>query len=58
MVLKAKANSLDVFQAKFSRYEDIILTSSGTGHIKFWKIQNTFTGLKLKGQLGKFGKIE
>ena len=27
-------------------------------HIKFWKIANTFTGLKLKGVIGKFGKIE
>ena len=28
------------------------------GHIKFWKIAETFTGLKLKGEIGKFGQIE
>ena len=25
---------------------------------RFWKMANTFTGLKLQGQLGKFGKKE
>ena len=30
----------------------------GTGHIKFWKIAETFTGLKLKGQIAKFGTQE
>lgn len=25
------------------------------GHIKFWKMANTFTGLKLQGTIGKFG---
>lgn len=29
----------------------------GSNHIKFWKITETFTGLKLLGKLGKFGKI-
>lgn len=27
-------------------------------HIKFWKIARTFTGLKLKGEVGRFGKTE
>lgn len=27
-------------------------------HIKFWKMAHTFTGLKLKGELGRFGKTE
>jgi hypothetical protein len=30
----------------------------GAGHIKFWKITETFTGLKLMGSLGMFGKTE
>lgn len=34
------------------------LTTSGLGHIKFWKMSKTFTGLKLKGELGRFGKTE
>lgn len=28
------------------------------GHIKFWKMAETFTGLKLQGELGRFGKTE
>lgn len=31
---------------------------SGISHIKFWKINRTFTGLKLQGELGRFGKSE
>lgn len=34
------------------------LTTSGTGHIRFWRIARTFTGLKLQGDIGKFGKVE
>ncbi|KYN44488.1 WD repeat-containing protein 52 [Trachymyrmex septentrionalis] len=34
------------------------LATSGSGHIKFWKISETFTGLKLKGEIGKFGQTE
>ena len=58
MVLKAKAFSQLVYSVKFSKFEDEILTTGGMGHIKFWKTAQTFTGLKLKGDLGKFGKIE
>ena len=28
------------------------------GHIKFWRISSTFTGLKLQGAIGKFGASE
>lgn len=35
-----------------------MLTTSGMGHIKFWKMSNTFTGLKLQGAVGKFGLSE
>jgi hypothetical protein len=31
---------------------------AGAGHIKFWKMQRTFTGLKLTGSLGRFGRTE
>lgn len=30
----------------------------GMSHIKFWKMASTFTGLKLQGDLGRFGKTE
>ena len=28
------------------------------GHLKFWKIAETFTGLKLKDSIAKFGQVE
>ena len=34
------------------------LTTAGLGHIRFWKMANTFTGLKLQGEIGKFGRTE
>ena len=27
-------------------------------YLRFWKMAKTFTGLKLQGELGKFGKTE
>ena len=32
------------------------LTSCGIGHIRFWTMAKTFTGLKLQGQLSRFGR--
>ena len=58
IVLRSKAFSQDVFRVTFSTELDGQLTSSGTGHIRFWKMARTFTGLKLQGQLGKFGRTE
>ena len=34
------------------------MSNAGLGHIKFWKMSSTFTGLKLQGELGRFGKTE
>ena len=58
VVLKAKAFAQEVFNANFSQYSDFILTTSGLGHVKFWKVAETFTGLKLKGEIAKFGQVE
>lgn len=41
----------------FSPDDEGRLATSGTGHIRFWRMANTFTGLKLQGQIGKFGKV-
>lgn len=57
-LLKAKAFSQEVYKVSFSDFSDDIICSSGMAHIKFWKIANTFTGLKLKGEIGKFGTTE
>ncbi|XP_054829046.1 cilia- and flagella-associated protein 44 isoform X2 [Eublepharis macularius] len=56
IVLRSKAFSQDVFKVTFSLENEEQLTTSGSGHIKFWKMALTFTGLKLQGALGRFGK--
>jgi len=58
VVLRAKAFGQDVYRVEFSKFNDGLLYSSGTGHIRFWKMASTFTGLKLQGQIGKFGQVE
>ncbi|KAJ3024875.1 UNVERIFIED_CONTAM: Cilia- and flagella-associated protein 44, partial [Siphonaria sp. JEL0065] len=58
ITLKSKAFSQDVYKVAFAPENDGILTTSGMGHIKFWQMSATFTGLKLQGYLGKFGASE
>ena len=38
----------EVYRVTFSPTNEGQLTSSGVGHIMFWKMANTFTGLKLQ----------
>ncbi|XP_051907851.1 cilia- and flagella-associated protein 44-like isoform X2 [Hippocampus zosterae] len=56
VMLRCKAISQEVFRVSFSPYDPGLLTSSGSGHIKFWRMASTFTGLKLEGLIGHFGK--
>ncbi|XP_040013967.1 cilia- and flagella-associated protein 44 [Xiphias gladius] len=56
VMLRCKAISQEVYRVSFSPYNPGLLTSSGFGHIKFWKMASTFTGLKLQGLMGHFGK--
>ena len=58
VILKAKAYSQEVYRASFSPYTDDILFTSGFTHMKFWKMAQTFTGLKLQGENAKFGALE
>lgn len=53
MVLRTKAFGQEVFNARFSPDDDGHLTTSGTGHIRFWRMAATFTGLKLQGDIGE-----
>ncbi|XP_073929246.1 cilia- and flagella-associated protein 44 isoform X2 [Castor canadensis] len=55
-ILRKKAFSQEVFKVTFNPEDDEQLTTSGSGHIKFWEMAFTFTGLKLQGSLGRFGK--
>ncbi|XP_037691493.1 cilia- and flagella-associated protein 44 isoform X2 [Choloepus didactylus] len=56
IVLRTKAFSQEVFKVTFNPEDEEQLTTSGSGHIKFWEMALTFTGLKLQGSLGRFGK--
>ncbi|KAM3837851.1 cilia- and flagella-associated protein 44 [Vipera latastei] len=56
IILRSKAFSQDVYKVTFSPENEEQLTTSGSGHIKFWRMALTFTGLKLQGTLGRFGK--
>ncbi|KAG5450601.1 Cilia- and flagella-associated protein 44 [Clonorchis sinensis] len=58
IVLRAKAFSQDIYRVAWSADLPGVLTTAGAGHIRFWKMADTFTGLKLQGKLGKFGKTE
>ncbi|XP_011822216.1 PREDICTED: cilia- and flagella-associated protein 44, partial [Mandrillus leucophaeus] len=55
-ILRTKAFSQEVFKVTFNPDNEEQLTTSGSGHIKFWEMAFTFTGLKLQGSLGRFGK--
>ncbi|XP_063689304.1 cilia- and flagella-associated protein 44-like isoform X22 [Bolinopsis microptera] len=56
IILRSKAHGQDVFRVTFSTEIEGQLTTGGLGHIKFWKMAATFTGLKLQGELGKYGR--
>ncbi|XP_037341186.2 cilia- and flagella-associated protein 44 [Pungitius pungitius] len=56
VMLSCKAVSQEVYRVSFSPYNPGMLTSSGSGHIKFWQTASTFTSLKLQGLIGHFGK--
>lgn len=58
VILKAKAFSQEIYKVSFSPYTDDILFTAGSGHIRFWKMAQTFTGLKLQGEIAKFGQLE
>ncbi|XP_036303112.1 cilia- and flagella-associated protein 44 [Pipistrellus kuhlii] len=55
-ILRTKAFTQEVFKVTFNPDDDEQLTTAGSGHIKFWEMAQTFTGLKLQGFLGRFGK--
>ncbi|XP_030750373.1 cilia- and flagella-associated protein 44 [Sitophilus oryzae] len=58
ILLRTKSYGNDVYRVKFSPYIPGQITTCGVAHIKFWKMASTFTGLKLKGEIGRFGKTE
>lgn len=57
-ILRAKAFGQQIYKVAFSPYKDGRIVTSGSGHIRFWTMADTFTGLKLQGDVGKFGKAD
>jgi len=57
ITLHTKAFGQDVFKVAFSKDDAGRLVTAGAGHIRFWEMARTFTGLKLQGEIGKFGKV-
>jgi len=47
-LLRCKAFSQEVYGLGFCPHTPGHLVSCGTGHIRFWKMASTFTGLKLQ----------
>ena len=58
VILKCKAFGQDVYRCSFSPFSDDVIFTGGSGHIKFWKMAQTFTGLKLQGEIAKYGQLE
>jgi WD40 repeat protein len=58
VILRSKAFSQDVYAVEFSAHFPGQLYTYGTGHVRFWRVASTFTGLKLVAALGKFGAVE
>ncbi|ESL05946.1 hypothetical protein TRSC58_06388 [Trypanosoma rangeli SC58] len=58
MILRSKCHGSDVYTVQFSPFDSGVLVTGGAGYIKFWSMAKTFTGLKLQGLLGKFGRLE
>lgn len=58
VILRNKAFSQEVYSVGFAPTSDEVLITSGMGHIRFWQMASTFTGLKLQGDIGKFGAVE
>jgi hypothetical protein len=53
-MLLLQAFASDVWRVTFASGLEGQLTTAGAGHIRFWKMASTFTGLKLQGQIGEF----
>ncbi|PNF37199.1 hypothetical protein B7P43_G00471 [Cryptotermes secundus] len=58
IILCCQSCSNDVYKAAFATSVPDHIITCGVGHINFWKVGRTFTGLKLTGSLGRFGRTE
>ena len=57
VLLQTKCCNEKVFRCAFSTFDCSMIITAGANHLKMWKLEKTFTGLKLHGEHGKFGDI-
>ena len=57
LLLRTKASG-EVTDLRWSPHDEGTLVTGGRGHISFWHLADTFTGRKLQGELGRFGKVD
>ena len=58
VLIKKTINSNECFNVSFSPFDDAVITTSGSDHILFWELVETFTGLKLQHENGRFGRVD
>lgn len=58
VTLQCKSYNQNVHNIIMSSSLPEYLVTSGSEHIKFWKISKTVTGLKLTGKIGRFDQTE
>ncbi len=52
-VMRCKAFSQQVYGLRWAASESGQLTTYGMGHVRFWRMAATLTGLKLQGEWGR-----
>ncbi|KAK9834537.1 hypothetical protein WJX74_003954 [Apatococcus lobatus] len=57
-LLQSKSTGQEVWRIAFCPFTEGALVTGGAGHIRFWMMARTFTGLKLRGQAGRFGALD
>lgn len=56
IIIQSCSINSHVYSIAFSKYSNRQLVTAGAEHIQFWDLCETFTGLKLTGSVGCFGK--
>lgn len=58
IIIQSRSIDNCVYSIAFSKYSNRQLVTAGVEHIQFWDFGETFTGLKLTGADGRFGKTD
>lgn len=58
IIHRTRSADIDVLNVVFSQHNGEQLVTGGVGHIQFWSMRETFTGMKLNGIPGRFGQAD